>query len=73
MGLISVRLDDADEAFLRKNRLSLSEVVRQAVHARVRQMQALEALEFLESVQWKPDEPSQATIRRLRDARTVRS
>lgn len=72
MGVISVRLADGDERYLRKIQVNISEVVRQAVHKEVQRLRAEDQVKFLRSVSERPEEPAEREIRRLRDARRVR-
>lgn len=69
MGVVSVRLDDQDEAFLRKHKKSISELAREAVHREVLRMQIAERMRFLAEHSITPSQPVEKTIRELRDTR----
>lgn len=69
--MISARVDDEDEAILRKAKVNLSEVVRKAFHEEARRIIALDALRRLDRLRAKgrpATVPSERIIRELRDA-----
>ena len=69
MGVVSVRLDDQDEEFLRKHKKNISELTREAVHREVVRLQLEEQERFFSKVRRKPSQPVEKTIRDLRDSR----
>ncbi len=69
MPLISVRVDGADLAFLRRRRANVSEVVRDSLHGRIEVMRVEEAMARLEKRRAKAALPVVDTIRELRDSR----
>lgn len=69
MGVVSVRLDDQDESFLRKHKKNISELTREAVHREVLRLQLEEQERFFASIRKKPSQPIEKTLRELRDSR----
>jgi hypothetical protein len=69
MGVVSVRLDDEDEAWLRKRNLKPGQFARLAVHEEIRRREIQEASDFLARNRFKPLKPAVDMIREDRDAR----
>jgi hypothetical protein len=67
MGVISARIDDHDEAYLKAHAPNVSEVVRQAVHEKVVRMQRLEALDWLAKNMVDVASRSEDIVREARD------
>ena len=69
MGVIRVRLDDEDEAWLRKRGIEPGQFVQHAVHEAVRRLQIREASEFLAKNRIKFEKSVEEMIREDRDSR----
>lgn len=68
MGVVSVRLDDEDEAWLRKRNLKPGQFARLAVHEEIRRREIQEASDFLAKNRVKFDRPVVDLIREDRDS-----
>ncbi len=69
MGLVSARLDDADEAILKAAKVNMSELLRKAAHEEARKLQRLDALRTLGRLAVKPARTrSEDLVREDRDA-----
>lgn len=69
MGVVSVRLEDEDEKYLRKHRKNISELTRDAMHQEVLRMRLEEEERFFAGVRKKPSQSSEKTIREMRESR----
>ncbi len=69
MGVVSVRLEDDDEAFLRKNKINISELSREAIHKEVLRLRLAEQERFFAGMRKKPSQPVEKTVREMRDGR----
>lgn len=69
MGMVSVRLDEEQEHYLRRRGLNMSRVLREALDEKIRRLQVDEQRAFLDSVSRKPKRPTAAILRELRDGR----
>lgn len=67
MQVVSTRVSDEVEATLRKANLVPSQVAREALEAKARELRAKEAFERLRRNSFTPVEPSLKTIRDIRD------
>ncbi len=68
MGVVSVRIDDEAEAYLRSHGISAGTLGRELLEAEVRKRQLREARARLEARRLKLDRPSLKLIREARDA-----
>lgn len=69
MGVVSVRLEDQDEAFLRDHKVNISELGRKAIHKEVLRLKLDEQERFFASMRKTPSQPVEKTIREMRDGR----
>lgn len=69
MGVVSVRLDDQDEAYLRKHNIQISALAREAVHREVLRLELEAQRRRLDKISKKPSQPVEKTLRELRDTR----
>lgn len=69
MGVVSVRLDDQDEAFLREHKMNISELARKAIHQEVLRLKLDEQERFFASLRKAPSQPVEKTLREMRDGR----
>ncbi len=67
MPVVSVRIDDADEDWLRRRNLKPGAFARVAVHEAIRRMEIKESREFLQQHTVCLDRPSLELIREDRD------
>lgn len=69
MGVVSVRLNDKDEEYLRRQKRNISELAREAIHREVVRLQLEEQERFFAQHRIKPSQPVEKTIREMRDGR----
>ena len=68
MSVVSVRLPDPDEAYLRKKGISPGVLARDLVVAKVKHMRLAESIDFLAGVARRPSKPVVDLLRDQRDA-----
>lgn len=67
MATTTIRLDDELLKTAKKHKVNVSEAARFGIEEMIRRRRIIEASERLAKLAVKPDEPSEVTIRRLRD------
>ena len=68
MGVVSIRLSDEDEAWLRKRKIKPGSFAREAVHEAIRLREFREAREFLDRYRIVPEVDSVTFFRRERES-----
>ncbi|MCA1811313.1 MAG: hypothetical protein LC623_04795 [Halobacteriales archaeon] len=69
MGVVSIRLNDTDETFLRDHKMNISELAREAIHREVLRLRLDEQEQFFASMRKVPSQPVEKTLREMRDGR----